>query len=110
MLELQAMGVPRLCYCLFSGPGAGVGKVVAVQDSFGSQFHLFSRPYNVGEIVRYMKCRGDERRVDLNENGSVLNVKILRRVHPNTVYAVLRCANRVELELGSGYWYEVHGD
>jgi hypothetical protein len=44
------------------------------------------------------------------EDGTALRFKIVKKVHPNTVYAVLRRAGFSELRLDKGRWYEVHGD
>lgn len=101
----------RKGYCLFEGPGAGVGKVVAVHDSFGSTFRVFNQPHDAGEILTtHFHCDGSERATRPDEGQADLNVKILGRVHANTVRATLRRIGREHLQLRSGYWHEVHGD
>ena len=100
----------REVYPLFRDPG-GKGPVTALQDSFGSQFRRLRYIHTEGEIVSVkLICKDQSPRATAKDSSAEMKFSIIRRVHPDTVYALLRRAGLSTLRLDAGYWYEVHGD
>lgn len=86
--------------------------VVAVEISFGKTFRWTHGPCREGEIVSSRIDFSDTKkeRATTESGHSPCSYKILRKVHPNTVYAELRRVGRAGMRLERGHWYEVHGD
>src|SRR5882672_3954566 len=95
--------------CLWQGEPEHA-PIVAVQEVFtGKMYHHFAAFHAPGVVLA---CSvNNQRTQSVREDGtSPANFKIIQRVHPNTVQAVLRRAGRRGHKLMSGNWYQVHSD
>jgi hypothetical protein len=89
-------------HCVFRD-GFGEGPVTGVQDKFGKQFHYARWLHAAGDVLSVPVMQTDGRIVPSN-------FRIVSRVHPNSIHAVLRRAGKRGVELAAGCWFEVHGD
>lgn len=89
----------------------GTDLVGAVQDHFGPAFAQLSGQFSPGEIAAHsMDHQHTPSRIVGEGSISPLRFRIVRKVHPNTVYATLRKIGKAERKLARGNWYEVHSD
>ena len=89
------------------------GTVSAVQDCFGKQFRRMHSLHNPGDVIASkLQIVSAPKKLELNGEMVEVNCRIVKRVHPNTVYAVLRRGHEHHrvARLARGIWYEVHGD
>lgn len=100
------MREPRNVIALYRD-GPGIGPVTAVQDAYGKAYQRCSRPQKQGEIISKSMHAIDG--TDYPDNFQIMS----GRIHPNTIYAILRRSNRPRhhaAKLEPGHWYETHGD
>ncbi len=91
-------------------PGSS-GKLSAIQETgTGRCFRCLHAPRPLGQIFRVtINVKSEPARATLDQPIAEMNFKVLERVHPNSLYALLRRYG-VNRRLARGHWYQVHGD
>ena len=83
--------------------------VTAVQETSGKQFRVSRYNLAPGSILgRVTRC-GRVLIPTMQDDRAPTRSKIIARVHPNTIHALLR-RHGMKKNLYAGNWYEVHGD